>query len=62
MEGCRKVTSGPTWQVEQIFRSTALLNPALALTHPHIVVLLSATRVCLIDRSSASPAVETIAL
>jgi hypothetical protein len=55
MEGCRKVTSGPTWQVEQIFRSTALLNPALALTHPHIVVLLSATRVCLTGQARPRP-------
>ena len=42
-------------QVEQIFRSTALLNPALAPSHPHIVVLLSATRVCLAGQARLKP-------
>jgi hypothetical protein len=36
MEGRRQVISGPMRQVEEIFRSTALLNPALAPSHPHI--------------------------
>jgi hypothetical protein len=59
MEGRRQVISGPTWQVEQIFRSTALLNPALALTHPHIVVLLSATRVCLTGQARPKPSTRS---
>ena len=59
MEGCRQVISGPMRQVEQIFRSTALLNPTLALTHPHIVVLLSATRVCLAGQARPRPSARS---
>ena len=55
MEGCRQVISGPMWQVEQIFRSTALLSPVLALTHPHIAVLLSVMRVCLAGQARPKP-------
>ena len=55
MEGRRQVISGPMWQVEQIFRSTALLNPVLALTHPHIAVLLSVMRVCLAGQARPKP-------
>ena len=55
MEGCRQVISGPMWQVEQIFRSTTLLNPVLALTHPHIAVLLSVMRVCLAGQARPKP-------
>ena len=59
MEGCRQVISGPMRQVEQIFRSTALLNPALAPSHPNIVVLLSATRVCLAGQARPRPSARS---
>ena len=42
-------------QVDQIFRLTALLNPVLALTHPHIAVLLSVMRVCLAGQARPKP-------
>ena len=59
MEGRRWVISGPMRQVEQIFRSTALLNPALAPSHPYIVVLLSATRVCLAGQARPRPSARS---
>ena len=59
MEGRRQVISGPMRQVEEIFRSTALLNPALAPSHPHIVVLLSATRVCLAGQARPRPSARS---
>ena len=59
MEGCRQVISSPMRQVEQIFRSTALLNPALAPSHPNIVVLLSATRVCLAGQARPRPSARS---
>lgn len=59
MEGGRQVSASPMRQLEQIFRSTALLNPALALTHPHIVVLLSATRVCLAGQARPKPSTRS---
>ena len=51
--GCRQVMSDPTRQVEQICRSTARLNPACPHEEPHTVVLVSPTRVCLVDQSRA---------
>jgi hypothetical protein len=39
--------------------STALLNPALALTRPHIAVLLSATRVCLAGQARPKPSTRS---
>ena len=59
MEGRRWVISGPMRQVEQISRSTALLNPALAPSHPNIVVLLSATRVCLAGQARPRPSARS---
>ena len=50
---------GPMRQVEQISRSTALLNPALAPSHPNIVVLLSATRVCLAGQARPRPSARS---
>ena len=56
--GCLQVVSGPTWQVEQIFKPTARFDPTWPHEEPDIVVLVSATRVCLAgqtrDRTSST--------